>query len=316
VVLLGPSWAATDTDTLEGPALPIISTGKSGKSLKWLPYRPVPESRTPTHLHEPGLPPAATASPAASWQRTEESTVERAVGATSSASASPLNDPFGDRLPRELPLTSAAGMPVNAQPRAAAPFRPVAETARRLPEPKKPSFVANLPLSDEEGRWDGPVPGGVAKFHCPSPDNPADKRFFRKISELNPNVEASAGEFPPECRLEGPPYQPRNWSCTTFCWKASGLCHKPLYFEDVQLERYGHSWGPIVQPVFSAAHFFLSVPILPYKMGLNPPNECIYTLGYYRPGSCAPYLIDPIPISVRAGLLQAAAVTGAVYAIP
>ena len=54
-----------------------------------------------------------------------------------------------------------------------------------------------------------------------------------------------------------------------FTWKASGLCHKPLYFEDVQLERYGHSWNPVVQPFMSAAHFFVSVPLLPYKMGLQ-----------------------------------------------
>ena len=44
---------------------------------------------------------------------------------------------------------------------------------------------------------------------------------------------------------------------------------------------------------------FLTFPILPYKMGLELPNECIYTLGYYRPGDCSPYLFDPLPISVR-----------------
>jgi len=57
--------------------------------------------------------------------------------------------------------------------------------------------------------------------------------------------------------------------------------------------------GPWVQPLASAANFFLTFPILPYKMGLEMPNECIYTLGYYRPGDCAPYLFDPLPISVR-----------------
>ena len=92
---------------------------------------------------------------------------------------------------------------------------------------------------------------------------------------------------------------------TTFTWKATGTCHKPLYFEDVQLERYGHSWNPVVQPFMSAAHFFVSVPLLPYKMGLNPPNECMYTLGYYRPGSCAPYMIEPIPLSLRAAAFEA-----------
>ena len=34
----------------------------------------------------------------------------------------------------------------------------------------------------------------------------------------------------------------------------------------------------------------------------------MYTLGYYRPGSCAPYMLDPLPISVRAGLMEAGVV--------
>ncbi len=48
-------------------------------------------------------------------------------------------------------------------------------------------------------------------------------------------------------------------------WKASGLCHKPLYFEEVQLERYGHEIGPILQPLVSTAHFFGNIAVLPYK---------------------------------------------------
>ena len=110
--------------------------------------------------------------------------------------------------------------------------------------------------------------------------------------------------------------RPSTWAPTTFAWKASGVCHKPLYFEDVHLERYGHSWGPYLQPIISGGHFFLSVPVLPYKMGLYPPCECVYTLGYYRPGSCAPYMLDPLPLSIRAGLAEAGVWTGLVYLIP
>ena len=53
--------------------------------------------------------------------------------------------------------------------------------------------------------------------------------------------------------------------------------------------------------------------LLPYQIGLNPPNECIYTLGYYRPGDCAPYLIDPVPLSLRGALFEAGALTGGVF---
>jgi hypothetical protein len=128
-------------------------------------------------------------------------------------------------------------------------------------------------------------------------------------------IEGVEGEdFPCDCRLGGniqvPPFEGRNFARTCFSWKSPGTCHKPLYFEDVQLERYGHSWNPVVQPFMSAGHFFVSVPLLPYKMGLNPPNECMYTLGYYRPGSCAPYMIEPLPLSLRAAIYQGLGATG------
>ena len=118
------------------------------------------------------------------------------------------------------------------------------------------------------------------------------------------------------CSINIDEYRPRAWQHTCFTYNPSLLCRSSAYFEHVQVERYGHSWGPFLQPVMSAAHFYGSVLFLPYKMGLTPPSECVYTIGYYRPGSCAPYMIDPIPFSLRAGLAQAGTVVGMAYAIP
>lgn len=123
-------------------------------------------------------------------------------------------------------------------------------------------------------------------------------------------------DVPYECTLGDEPFMPREWAGLTYTWKASGLCHKPLYFEDEQLERYGHSWGPYVQPLVSGAHFFGTLPILPYKMGLKTPNECVYVLGHYRPGSCAPYMIDPIPFTWRAALFEGGVAYGVAAVIP
>jgi hypothetical protein len=145
---------------------------------------------------------------------------------------------------------------------------------------------------------------------CPSPK---DLKPIRKITS---NVAAESGDFPPECGLDNPSFQTRCWGQKTFTWTASGLCHKPLYFEDEQLERYGHSRLPLLQPIISPVKFFVSAPLLPYKMGLTPPNECIYTLGYYRPGDRAPYLTDPIPLSVRGALFEGAAVGTGLAALP
>lgn len=112
---------------------------------------------------------------------------------------------------------------------------------------------------------------------------------------------------PAECMLGDDVHPGREFIPATMTWTASALCHKPLYFEEVQLERYGHTAG-FLQPALSGAHFFVNIAILPYRMGINPPNECQYALGYYRPGSCAPWMVPPIPLSVRGAATQAAAV--------
>ncbi len=108
----------------------------------------------------------------------------------------------------------------------------------------------------------------------------------------------------------------RGWMPSTINWHASALCHKPLYFEQVQHERYGHTAGPLKQPFIDGAHFFGSALLLPYNMALDPPWECEYVLGYYRPGSCAPWQIPPFPFSPRAALAQAGFVVGGIYIIP
>lgn len=145
---------------------------------------------------------------------------------------------------------------------------------------------------------------------CPTPES------FKPICALTNNISASQGELPQECGLENRKFQPRCWASKTYTWTASGLCHKPLYFEDEQLERYGHACGPLLEPLVSTGKFFLRLPLLPYEMGLYPPNECIYTLGVYRAGDCSPYMFDAIPLSVRASLFEAGALTGGIVGLP
>jgi hypothetical protein len=123
-------------------------------------------------------------------------------------------------------------------------------------------------------------------------------------------------DYPCECRIKGETFSPRCFAPTTFTWKAAGYCHKPLYFEQWNLERYGHSYGFIPDVFLSGAHFFVTLPILPYKMGVELPWECVYPLGYYRPGNCAPWTCPAVPISGRGLALEAATITGAVFLLP
>lgn len=138
----------------------------------------------------------------------------------------------------------------------------------------------------------------------------------RKLSDPDQVFVAESWGVPTTCSIGTESVHTRNFASSTMTWKASGACHKPLYFQDVQLERYGHEMGPIAQPVASTLRFFGDIAILPYKMGIHPPNECQYPLGYYRPGSCAPWTVGPVPISLRGAVEQAKFVTGAVFVLP
>jgi hypothetical protein len=146
------------------------------------------------------------------------------------------------------------------------------------------------------------------------------KRLFEdRIASIDLDIRVggrAGNDYPCECRLEGETYQPRRFATTTFTWTAAGYCHKPLYFEHAQLERYGHSYGPMADPFISAAHFFVTLPVLPYKMGVELPWECMYPLGHYRPGDCAPWTVPAIPISARGFAVEAATITGLVFLFP
>lgn len=127
---------------------------------------------------------------------------------------------------------------------------------------------------------------------------------------------SEAWGLPVRCGIHATPDAPRSFIPATVQWKASGICHHPLYFEELQLERYGHEVGPVLQPVLSSAVFFGNVLMLPYHVGMNPPWECQYALGHERPGNCMPWTMETIPYSEPGTFLQAAAITSAVFILP
>ena len=146
-----------------------------------------------------------------------------------------------------------------------------------------------------------------------------DKLRADTLASINLDIHVigvAGDDFPCECRLEGEDWEPRQFANTTMTWKAAGYCHKPLYFEQWNYERYGHSAHPVAAPFLSAGHFFVSAAFLPYKMGVELPWECVYPLGYYRPGDCAPWTIPAPAMSLRGAALEAAALTGAYFILP
>jgi len=118
--------------------------------------------------------------------------------------------------------------------------------------------------------------------------------------------------------LDARPGIARSASVTQFNWQATNFFHRPLYFDDTPLERYGQTKHPLIQPVVSGARFFGTFPILPYKMGTDRTGDCVSTLGYYRPGSCAPCVRERlIPAwEADASLLEAGVALALIFALP
>ncbi len=163
----------------------------------------------------------------------------------------------------------------------------------------------------------------------PLNDPEADaRRIYRPIGQVTVNTALPPGEMPGAlARQEGDPppvVMPLvgdqrlegGWGDQLFNWSATQFCHQPLYFEEVNLERYGYGCRPCLQPLASGAHFFLTVPALPYKMVVNPPRECVYTLGYYRPGDRVPWQRNYLPWDTRAAAVEAGVAVGLVFLIP
>lgn len=147
---------------------------------------------------------------------------------------------------------------------------------------------------------------------------------LRPLTQVTLDIQPKPGAVPPDVAVHkfaqaGQIFQPtgacRPWHPSVFWWEAPAFCHRPLYFEEVNLERYGYSCG-VAQPFVSAAHFFGTVPALPYLMTVDKPGECIYTLGHYTPGSRVPYQTHLPPPNLRAGLTEAAVMTGLIFVLP
>lgn len=273
------------------------SSGVNGRQLTWLPVKPTAPD---------GVAQASAAEPTNSAPPTNR--VRQADGDA-------FADPFEDRrtptssLPAVQPNSSSTEKSEVLPPLGGSPPRLLLESPKAndlapkaVPPAKRPGIEKDLqvtiaPRTDE----------------CPTPEAVLVPLTKKDILDA---VKPKPGEFPRWCKMGRESFVPRSWAPATFHWTASALCHKPVYFEDLQVERYGQTVGPWLQSVASGGHFFLSVPALPYAMGLFPPNECVYTLGYYRPGSCTPYLFDALPLSIRGILYEGGVWTGMVFLVP
>ncbi len=159
------------------------------------------------------------------------------------------------------PLEPTQPGPIQPRP------QPLEPGTNRNPTPLPPNVIPDDTPSSREQRL---RENDLAKSRAECADADAFQRelIVSKIG-LDIDVHGQQGtDFPFECAMESGGYDGRHFPESTFEWKASALCHKPLYFEEENLERYGHEFGPHFQHIASGAHFFGHLALLPYKMGL------------------------------------------------
>ena len=91
--------------------------------------------------------------------------------------------------------------------------------------------------------------------------------------------------------------------------------HKPLWFEDPNLERCGRGCGPFTSTV-SAIRASANIPILPYRFTAEKPWSCVRTLPDCS--VCEKFGVRAYlpPWSLSAAVVQAAASVGVVYIVP
>ena len=156
---------------------------------------------------------------------------------------------------------------------------------------------------------------------CPSGDQL--KEWFKPLSEIKTGTYEDDDQLPIDCseNLFTPASETGGVTAMTagvseFHWQPTELGHQPLYFDDVPLERYGQSRHPLIQPVVSGARFFLTFPVIPYKIGIDRTHDCISTLGYHRPGTCTPCTKQTLPLEMDAATLEAGAWVAALFIFP
>ena len=210
----------------------------------------------------------------------------------------------------QLQIVAARSLPSAYNP--AGPLRVVQDTEPRQPEP--------IGRGAPQGN-DSTLPPSAA---APPGNYEAIDTGWKPIGAVTASIAPPVGELPANLaaakfaqagEVVAPVNENRDWPTLSYSWEASAVAHNPLYFEDVNLERYGYTRG-FLQPLISGGRFFTTVVFLPYKIVAHPPGELIYPLGYARPGDPAQRLREIEPIKLSAATVEAAFVVGMVILLP
>ncbi|HBE71955.1 MAG TPA: hypothetical protein DDW52_27765 [Planctomycetaceae bacterium] len=241
------------------------------------------------------------------------------AGTCSAQQSSATEQPVGSvaRPALELVLASPATPPANEPVALGRSAVPAIMASRQID-----SSSDTYSPSDQSPSDQSPSDQSPSDASSGTQEADMDTRSAYDVSIVDVSVEGIGnGEIPEDGQLGGsvvglPTGIDREaaWKCVH--WAPASICHYPLYFEDVMLERHGHQSHPCLQPLISGTKFFVGLPLAPYKQALWGPAESVYSLGHYRTGSPAPALRQRLPWDRNAAAVEALSLGGLFWAAP
>ena len=99
----------------------------------------------------------------------------------------------------------------------------------------------------------------------------------------------------------------RAWDPLTELVDPAFVCHRRLYFQQLNFERYGWDLG-IASPFLSQAAFYFDLATLPYHVAMEPFRRFECNTGYYLPGDPAPLALYVREPSLTGALGEAAVI--------
>lgn len=179
-----------------------------------------------------------------------------------------------------------------------------------------------IPVLDERPAPESATPGSRTADEFDVDDVTVEER--KTIGELRARITPSEGDLPADhaatlfamAEVQYHGYgTARGWNGSSFAWANTGLCFRPLYFQDINLERVGYHYG-CAQTLVSAIKFAADAALLPYKVVAENPHECVYTLGYDRAGNCIPYRCYRMPWRTDAAMVLGGVAVGLIFLAP
>jgi len=182
--------------------------------------------------------------------------------------------------------------PIASTPAAKGPEGKVDPEIQPAAQPPRPP-VRPIDRAPRRYRLPLDLPGAERLFRLDSDD----MLFERMKQEARDEKVPERITFPDEPVLSKDPYYGRDWPQQTLFVEPAYVCHKRLFFEELNSERYGWDLG-LAGPFVSTGYFFKDLFLLPYHAFTNPCRKYECSSGKCRPGDPVPYLLYPEGLSV------------------